>query len=60
MSGWRDTEGRTRGERADFERARERARTIETIRRRPLRLLRPVLLGLFVLVVVAALVLRMF
>lgn len=58
MGGWRDTEGRTRPARRQQEQAAQRARLADTVKRRPLSLLRPALFGLFVLVVIAALVLR--
>ena len=40
MSGWRDTDGRTAAERRQVKGAEDRARFAETVRRRPLTLLK--------------------
>jgi hypothetical protein len=54
MSGWRDSEGQTPSERARD----KRAENLDTLRHRPLSLVKPALALLFVLLLVAALVLR--
>jgi hypothetical protein len=58
MSGWRDTKGHTRAERRALEQAGERARLLETAKKRPLSLMRAAALIAFALVVAAALVLQ--
>jgi len=55
MSGWRDQDGNTATERRKASGDRERARLMETVRRRPLSLIRPILGALFVAVLVFAL-----
>lgn len=55
MSGWRDEDGRTAGERRKVQSEQERAHLIDTMRHRPLSLVRPILGGLFVLLLVFAL-----
>lgn len=55
MSGWRDQDGRTAGERRKVEGEQERTRLLETVRHRPLSLVRPILGGPFVLLLVLAL-----
>ena len=56
MSGWRDQDGNTAAERRKVSGERERARFLETVRHRPLSLVRPILGGLFVLVLIFALI----
>jgi hypothetical protein len=58
LSGWRDTEGRTRGVRKQEEQAVDRTRFMNRLKHQPLSLLRPALFALFVLAVIAALALR--
>lgn len=55
MSGWRDQDGNTASERRKIGGQHERARFLETVRHRPLSLLRPLLGALFVFVLVFAL-----
>ncbi len=55
MSGWRDEDGKTAVERRKVSGGRERARLLETVRRRPLTLVRPILGALFVAVLAFAL-----
>lgn len=57
MSGWRDTDGRTAGERRAREDQAARARFAETLKNRPLSLVKPALSALFVLVLIIALLL---
>lgn len=59
MSGWRDTEGRTQGQRKQEQRTVERQHFVDRVRHRPLSSLRPALILVFLLIVAAALVLRM-
>lgn len=56
MSGWRDEDGRTAAERRKGDQAKERARFVETVRNRPLSLVKPALGALFVGVLVFALI----
>jgi hypothetical protein len=56
MSGWRDSDGRTAGERKKREGDQERARFLATARHRPLSLLKGLLGFVFILVLVFALV----
>ncbi|MBY0565586.1 MAG: hypothetical protein K2P58_15560 [Hyphomonadaceae bacterium] len=58
MSGWRDTDGRTPETRRRENAAVERARFLDTLKRRPQTFVKPVLFTLFVLVIAAALLLR--
>lgn len=55
MSGWRDADGRTAADRKKSQRNEDRARLAETVRNRPLSLVRPVLSALFVGILVVAL-----
>jgi hypothetical protein len=57
MSGWRDTDGRTAGERRTREDQAARARLAETVKNRPLSLVKPIFSALFVLVLIVALLL---
>jgi hypothetical protein len=56
MSGWRDADGRTAAQRKKSEREGERARFAETVRYRPLSLLKGLLGFAFVMVIVFALI----
>ncbi len=56
MRGWRDTEGRTAAERKRLRGAGDRARFAETVRQRPLSLLKGLLGFVFVLVLAFALI----
>jgi hypothetical protein len=56
MSGWRDEDGRTATERTKDRQAQARARFAETVRRRPLSLVKPALAAVFIGVLVFALV----
>jgi hypothetical protein len=58
MSGWRDTEGRTRTERARERRREAHGHALDTVRHRPLSLLKPALALGFILILIAALLLR--
>lgn len=55
MSGWRDGDGRTAAERTKRQRTRERARLGDTVRNRPLSLVKPILSALFIGILVVAL-----
>lgn len=55
MSGWRDQDGNTAAERRKVSGERERTRFLETVRHRPLNLMRPILGATFVLVLIFAL-----
>jgi len=54
MPGWRDAEGRTAADRRQQQSAANRADFFDTLRTRPLSLIRPVLGALFILVLVFA------
>jgi hypothetical protein len=56
MSGWRDESGRTAAERKKIVHARDRARLAETVRHRPLSLVKPALGALFIAILVFALI----
>lgn len=56
MSGWRDADGRTAAERRKQQGAQERARLAETLRYRPMSLVRPLLGAGFVAVLVIAII----
>lgn len=56
MGGWRDEDGRTAAEREKNQRAGDRAHFVDTIRNRPLSLLKPALGLVFVGVLVFALI----
>jgi hypothetical protein len=56
MAGWRDTDGRTAGERAKLRGAEERAEFMRTARHAPLTLLKAFLGFVFVMVLVFALI----
>jgi hypothetical protein len=56
MGGWRDEDGRTASEREKVQRASDRARFAETLRNRPVSLLKPALGLVFVGVLVFALI----
>jgi len=58
VSGWRDSEGRTRAARRQEERAAGRTRFMERVRNRPLSFVGSALFALLILIVIAALVLR--
>ncbi|WP_395646577.1 hypothetical protein [Terricaulis sp.] len=55
MSGWRDVDGRTASERRQHAGDVERTRLLDTLRHRPLSLVKPALAGVFVLLLIAAL-----
>lgn len=55
MGGWRDEDGKTAAERRKVSGKRERAQFLDTLRHRPLTLVRPILGALFALVLVFAL-----
>jgi hypothetical protein len=57
MSGWRDTDGRTAGERRASGDQAARARLAETVKNRPLSLVKPVFGALVVFVLIIALLL---
>ncbi len=54
MSGWRDADGRTAAQRKLQQSAANRADFFDTLRNRPLSLIRPLLGALFILVLVFA------
>lgn len=54
MSGWRDADGRTAIDRRHQQNAANRANFFDTLRNRPLSLIRPLLGALFILVLVFA------
>lgn len=54
-SGWRDTEGRTAAERQRLNDAAGRARFVDTVRRRPLSLVKPALMLALAAVLIFAL-----
>ena len=56
MSGWRDEEGRTAADRKTRVKTEERARFLETVRNRPLSLVKPALGAVFIGVLVFAVV----
>jgi hypothetical protein len=55
MSGWRDQDGNTAAERRKLRSEQDRATFADTVRRRPLSLVRPILGALFVAILVFAL-----
>ena len=57
MGGWRDTDGRTAGERRTRDGQAARARLAETVKNRPLSLVKSIFSALFVLVLIIALLL---
>jgi hypothetical protein len=58
MGGWRDSEGRTAQQRRTDSGAAARAKLADTVRRRPLSLVKPALAAIFVAILIAALLLR--
>lgn len=57
MSGWRDTDGRTAGERRTREDRAARARLADTVKNRRLSLVKPLFGALFLFVLIIALLL---
>lgn len=57
MAGWRDTEGRTATDRRKQGDAAARARFAETVKNKPLSLVKPVMSAAFVALLIAALLL---
>jgi hypothetical protein len=57
--GWRDADGRTASERRRLRGAEERARFLDTVRRRPLSLVRPTLVLALAALLIFALVSRL-
>ena len=59
MGGWRDVEGRTSSERNKRQRAADAAALVETVRRRPLSLVKPVVGFVLILTLCVAVLLIM-
>jgi len=58
VSGWRDTDGRTAQQRRTVGEVEARTRFLDTVRHRPLSLVKPALGIAFVAILIAALLLR--
>lgn len=56
MSGWRDQNGRTADERKTVQQAADRERFADRVRQRPLSLVKPILVALFVGILIFALI----
>lgn len=58
MGGWRDADGRTAADRRRQGKAEDAARFRDTVRHRPLSFVKPIVGGLFILLLVLALMFR--